>query len=106
LELRLQENRWQLYIDSVSVTDLSGRASQLPAPRGLRGGAVSAQGPGGHRLPVSTEEMLPQGVSLNAETGRYEANIRIGGRFKSLGDFSSPDEAHERYSQAKRELGQ
>lgn len=95
LELKLQENRWALFVDGQSATSLSGRSSTLPGPM---------PGVEGARAPVSTEGSLPQGVSMDSATGRYSANIRVGGRFKCLGSFNSPQEAHERYLEAKKEM--
>jgi len=47
------------------------------------------------------QESLPQGVSYDAASGMYQANIRsAAGRFVFLGDFSTPEEAHQRYLEA------
>jgi len=46
---------------------------------------------------------LPQGVSWDAEERAYKANIRTHGRFKCLGSFATPEEAHQRYLEAKAE---
>lgn len=44
---------------------------------------------------------LPQGVSFDSSTGSYQANIRAKtGRFVFLGEFRTPDEAHQRYLEA------
>lgn len=44
---------------------------------------------------------LPQGVSFDSATGSYQANIRATtGRFIFLGEFSSPEQAHQRYLEA------
>lgn len=46
-------------------------------------------------------ECLPQGVCFDATSGMYQANIRAkSGKFVSLGEFRSPDEAHQRYVEA------
>lgn len=42
------------------------------------------------------------GVSLCKQTGRWRATIRVNGRQKSLGRFSSKDEAGAAYLEAKR----
>lgn len=43
-------------------------------------------------------ERLPQGVSFDPSTKRYQANIRMkSGKFMFLGDFSTSEEAHKRY---------
>jgi len=97
LELKLQEGRWQLFVDNQSIAALSNRASLVPGPLSLLGQ---------DRAPVSSEVALPQGVSFDAEQQRYTATIRVAGRFRNLGLFHSPDEAHQRYLEAKQELGQ
>lgn len=46
-------------------------------------------------------DALPQGVSYDASTGLYQANIRSStGRFVFLGEFSTVEEAHQRYVEA------
>lgn len=46
-------------------------------------------------------QSLPQGVSLNAASGLYQANIRaMSGKFVFLGEFSTAEEAHQRYIEA------
>lgn len=101
LELRCQGHGWALFVDGVGVEDYNARSSTLP------GGADPA-----HALPAAERRVaadprgpLPQGVSYDTETGTYKANIKVGGRFKCLGDFATPDEASARYQQAKSELG-
>lgn len=44
------------------------------------------------------------GVSLHKPTGKYIAQIGINGRYRNLGYFDTPEQAHERYIQAKREM--
>jgi len=80
LELKLQDNRWMLYVD---------------------GTCVSLPDSGGPRPPVYTGGSLPQGVSIDPETKKYTATIRVGGRFKNLGSFNTPEEASRRYQEAK-----
>lgn len=38
--------------------------------------------------------------------GQFRAGIRIGGKMKHLGNFKTPEEAHQAYLTAKRELHQ
>lgn len=45
-----------------------------------------------------------KGVSLFKATGKYEAYIKINGKKRHLGFFSSPQHAHEAYKQAAKEL--
>jgi len=40
---------------------------------------------------------LPQGVSYDASCGSYQANIRMHNRFVFLGEYATPEEAHQRY---------
>lgn len=44
------------------------------------------------------------GVSLHRATGKYVANIFIGGKNKRLGLFADPHEGHRAYVNAKRAL--
>eukprot|EP00933_Yihiella_yeosuensis_P033993 TRINITY_DN27562_c2_g1_i1.p1 TRINITY_DN27562_c2_g1~~TRINITY_DN27562_c2_g1_i1.p1 ORF type:complete len:406 (+),score=78.95 TRINITY_DN27562_c2_g1_i1:65-1282(+) len=97
LELRLHECRWALYVDNKSISELTGRAAALPAPPKMP--------EAGHRSPVSGDAALPQGVSYDSEKGKYTANIRVGGRFRCLGEYDTSTEAHQRYLQAKQEMG-
>eukprot|EP00931_Biecheleriopsis_adriatica_P101175 TRINITY_DN76378_c0_g1_i1.p1 TRINITY_DN76378_c0_g1~~TRINITY_DN76378_c0_g1_i1.p1 ORF type:complete len:419 (+),score=93.40 TRINITY_DN76378_c0_g1_i1:149-1405(+) len=97
LELKLLENRWSLFVDGQGVSSISGRSSSLPGPVSLVGGDA--------RMPVSPEELLPQGVSLDSSSGKYTAQIRVGGRFKNLGEFNTPAEASARYQAARKEMG-
>eukprot|EP00441_Pelagodinium_beii_P027854 CAMPEP_0197654420 /NCGR_PEP_ID=MMETSP1338-20131121/38841_1 /TAXON_ID=43686 ORGANISM="Pelagodinium beii, Strain RCC1491" /NCGR_SAMPLE_ID=MMETSP1338 /ASSEMBLY_ACC=CAM_ASM_000754 /LENGTH=388 /DNA_ID=CAMNT_0043229863 /DNA_START=41 /DNA_END=1207 /DNA_ORIENTATION=+ len=80
LEMKLQDNRWMLYLD---------------------GTCVSLPNSGGPRVPVMTGGSLPQGVSIDPDTNKYTAAIRVGGRFKNLGSFDTPEEASRRYQEAK-----
>jgi hypothetical protein len=43
-------------------------------------------------------------ASCPGESGRFVANIGIGGRTKNLGYFDTPEEAHEAYVRKKREI--
>jgi hypothetical protein len=46
-------------------------------------------------------EVLPQGVSFDAQTGLFQSNIKSkAGRFVFLGEFTTPEEAHKRYLEA------
>lgn len=52
-------------------------------------------------LEPSLPERLPQGVSFDASSGRYQANIRMkSGKFMWLGDYATSEEAHKRYLEA------
>lgn len=51
--------------------------------------------------PAPAPEQLPQGVSYDASSDAYQANIRAQtGRFVFLGEFRTPEEAHEKYLEA------
>lgn len=41
------------------------------------------------------------GVNLHKQYGKWRANIRIQGKYKHLGYFNTPEEAHYAYSTAK-----
>lgn len=46
-------------------------------------------------------DMLPQGVSFDTTSGMYQANIKSkNGRFVFLGEFKSPEHAHQKYLEA------
>eukprot|EP00746_Dinoflagellata_sp_MGD_P001063 gnl/MRDRNA2_/MRDRNA2_101969_c0_seq1.p1 gnl/MRDRNA2_/MRDRNA2_101969_c0~~gnl/MRDRNA2_/MRDRNA2_101969_c0_seq1.p1 ORF type:complete len:364 (+),score=65.93 gnl/MRDRNA2_/MRDRNA2_101969_c0_seq1:74-1165(+) len=48
--------------------------------------------------PHKIQDVLPQGVSFDAQTGLFQAIIKSkAGRFVFLGEFTTPEEAHERY---------
>eukprot|EP00929_Paragymnodinium_shiwhaense_P098104 TRINITY_DN59641_c0_g1_i1.p1 TRINITY_DN59641_c0_g1~~TRINITY_DN59641_c0_g1_i1.p1 ORF type:complete len:481 (-),score=121.66 TRINITY_DN59641_c0_g1_i1:104-1546(-) len=86
LELRKQAGgALALFVDGVCAAAPTSTGATMPV---------------GHS-PVAPEGGLPPGVSLCRETGRYEANIRIGGRFMKLGDFSTIEEAAAKYNEAK-----
>jgi hypothetical protein len=99
LELRLNDHAWTLFVDGMSVEAYNARSSTV-IMAGASGSAVAEK-----RTPVELGNSLPQGVSYDAETGSYKANIKVGGRFKCLGDFPTPGDAHNRYMAAKAELG-
>jgi HNH endonuclease/AP2 domain len=44
------------------------------------------------------------GVCFHKRKGRYHAQINAGGRVRSIGYFSSPEEAHAAYVEEKRRL--
>jgi len=44
--------------------------------------------------------VLPQGVSYDADTRTYQANIKHANKFIFLGEFASADAAHEKYLEA------
>jgi len=88
LEIRPAGHAWSLFVDGIAVEDFNARASTQP----------------GQRVAVDTS-ILPQGVSYDAESKVYKANIKVGGKFRFLGDFPTAQEAHERYLKAKQELG-
>lgn len=44
------------------------------------------------------------GVSQNKRTGKFTARIQTGGEYIHLGTFSTPEEAHSAYLDAKRTL--
>lgn len=92
LELRRQGHAWALFIDGVSVQEHNARIAATL-------GSAPRQSPSATPAPVT----LPQGVSWDAEERAYKANIRTHGRFKCLGSFATPEEAHQRYLEAKAE---
>jgi len=94
LELKQRCNDWVLFVDGQSIEDHNNRVT----------GALGAS-PEVSRAPVSSGTTLPQGVSYDAGSGKYLANIRVKGKFKLLGEFSTPDEAHARYLEEKSALG-
>lgn len=104
LELRSQGHAWALFVDGLGVSDYNARSSTLPATSSHGGGAGAGSALPAVRTAVDTSASLPQGVSFDAETGVYKANIKVQGRFKFLGDFATPAEAHERYLAAKKEF--
>jgi hypothetical protein len=50
-------------------------------------------------------DILPQGVSYDAESGAYQANINLNGRFMFLGEFFTPEEAYQRYLEEMEKHG-
>jgi len=99
LELRPAGHAWSLFVDGIGVEDYNARSSTLANPAATGGGAAP------RRAAVDTSGSLPQGVSYDSEAKVYKANVKVGGRFRFLGDFASSSEAHERYLKAKQELG-
>mmetsp|Transcript_121668 Transcript_121668/g.306048 ORF Transcript_121668/g.306048 Transcript_121668/m.306048 type:complete len:405 (-) Transcript_121668:84-1298(-) len=99
LELRLRGHAWALFVDGMGVEDYNARSSTL-SMAGASDAALASK-----RAAVDVAGSLPQGVSYDAESGSYKANIRVGGKFKCLGDFATPDEAHAQYLAAKQQMG-
>jgi len=58
------------------------------------------------RAHISNKSSGLLGVSFDARTGRWLAKISVSNRTKNLGRYASPDQAHEAYFTAKRELHQ
>eukprot|EP00405_Crypthecodinium_cohnii_P050023 CAMPEP_0206603126 /NCGR_PEP_ID=MMETSP0325_2-20121206/48042_1 /ASSEMBLY_ACC=CAM_ASM_000347 /TAXON_ID=2866 /ORGANISM="Crypthecodinium cohnii, Strain Seligo" /LENGTH=299 /DNA_ID=CAMNT_0054116235 /DNA_START=187 /DNA_END=1083 /DNA_ORIENTATION=+ len=50
------------------------------------------------------QESLPQGVSYDAALKIYQANIMVKGRFLFLGEFTTAEEAHERWQEEHAKL--
>lgn len=94
LSFKLSGGSWMLEVDGVDVESHNAAI--------LRSGVPSA--PPGVRDPVAPATMtsLPPGVSLDMATGKYTANIRMHGRFVNLGEFSTPEEASNRYQEEKK----
>lgn len=53
-------------------------------------------------LPSSKSGLM--GAMFDNSTGRYRSRIRVGGKRISLGSFKTPEEAHDAYLKAKRNL--
>jgi len=47
---------------------------------------------------------LPMGVSIDNRDGAFRADITVKGKARSLGRFTDPEQAHQAYLKAKREL--
>lgn len=47
---------------------------------------------------------LPMGVSIDNRDGAFRADITVKGKARSLGRFADPQQAHQAYLKAKREL--
>jgi hypothetical protein len=56
-------------------------------------------------LTLSTDQ-LPQGVSYDADSGAYQANIRVSGRYMFLGEFQTAAEAEARYLEEVEKIKQ
>lgn len=93
LELKQKGQHWALFVDGLPVDD--SNAKFAAAPDGMTAPAPK---------PQSANDSLPQGVSYDAASGAYTANICVKGKFKFLGEFKTPDEAHLRYLGAKQEM--
>mmetsp|Transcript_67665 Transcript_67665/g.201221 ORF Transcript_67665/g.201221 Transcript_67665/m.201221 type:complete len:406 (+) Transcript_67665:76-1293(+) len=94
LELQQGVSGWDLRVDGCGLEDHNNKVTLS--------GAVAATGA---RAPVSSGSALPQGVSQDPATGKFTANIRVKGKFKFLGEFATPAEAHARYLEEKNALG-
>jgi len=102
LELKqLTVDDWALFVDGKSVEDHN--TGVMSTSEAAAGGAEDSSRD--VRLPVSSGTELPQGVSFDSSSGKYTSNIRVKGKFKCLGEFSTPEEAHTRYLEAKKALG-
>mmetsp|Transcript_73061 Transcript_73061/g.225922 ORF Transcript_73061/g.225922 Transcript_73061/m.225922 type:complete len:405 (+) Transcript_73061:59-1273(+) len=95
LELKKASAEWELMVDGLRLEDHNNKVTMS--------GAVAATGA---RAPVSSGVALPQGVSYDAATGKYMANLRVKGKFKFLGEFDTPDQAHARYLEEKAAVGE
>lgn len=85
-------------IDHVNGDRSDNRAANLRA-------ATSEINNQNRRLPTArTKYDLPLGVSYDKRRLRYVAQIRISGKNTSLGQFACPEDAHQAYLKAKREL--
>jgi len=94
LEIKMQVGSWVLQIDGVDLATHNATVMRSGAPS-------SAPGVREAVAPVVMTS-LPQGVSLDACTGRYTANIKVHGRFMGLGEFAPPEEASQRYQDEKK----
>lgn len=94
LEVKLVQGMWALFID--------GRAAEAARSSSVVDNVIAQACV---RTAVTPQDILPQGVSLDSESGLYKANIRIAGKFKCLGEFPTIDEAHAKYLQAKAQMG-
>jgi len=109
LELRQDGHEWQLFVNGHTLSDFNRLMSASPPPLApISGPAPPAAAPAASPLPEEQapkrEEPLPAGVSHDQATGKYVANIRVKNRFKYLGEFGTPQAAHEKYVEAKRQL--
>ena len=55
-------------------------------------------------LPARKSRLLPKGVSLCKQTGRYQAQITIQGKSKKIGRFDTVEDAAAAYASAAREF--
>jgi hypothetical protein len=87
---------YSLFVDGVNLWEHNSRCSSASAALPVCDSALT-------RAPVAVEAVgLPQGVSYCRESGKYSATIRLGGRFQSLGEFATPEEAAAKYAEAKQ----
>lgn len=56
------------------------------------------------KAPVHNKSTGLLGATLDKETGKFRARIRVNGKKKSLGFFETPQEAHQAYLTAKRKF--
>lgn len=65
--------------------------------------ATNAQNLQNQRMPSSNNKSGFLGVSLCKLRNKYQAVIMVSGKYKHLGYYDTPEEAHEVYLDAKRE---
>ncbi|CAK0864216.1 unnamed protein product, partial [Prorocentrum cordatum] len=117
LELRPETLGWALYMDGSCVAVGESAPSPQAFPMGIPVTPVPpppAPAPVAPRPPPApvlrggiaptASQAMPQGVSLDTSTGMYTANIRVRGKFRFLGEFRTPEEASQRYQQARSEF--
>lgn len=92
LELSKIGESWTLLVDGIDSRSRSARESQPIRPESSPPPSIA---------PPVVVASLPQGVSFDTETGKYAANIRMGGRFRHLGNFDTPEQASKVYQEAK-----
>ena len=66
--------------------------------------ATNAQNQQNQRNPHSNNKLGYLGVRFHKVTGKYMSEISINGKYKYLGIFISPQEAHDAYLLAKKEF--
>lgn len=95
LEIRALSGQLELFVDG-RLAEVTLQHRTIPTEQTTAPASSPAR---------AGEVALPQGVSLDSSTGKYKANVRVQGRFRCLGEFATPEEAHQRYLAAKQELG-
>lgn len=76
-----RNNRWNNLRDATGIENATNRRKPRP---NTRSGYI--------------------GVKASATPGKWRADIKVGGRYRNLGTFTSPEEAHAAYVKAKRQL--